>query len=492
MLSLAHAVILLIAAILVVAALVVWVFASAFRKVGPNRALIVSGAGGVRVIRGGGAYVFPLLQMAQELSLETIAYDIVPDQALYTAQGIGVKVEAVSQVKVRSDREGILTAAEQLLSKAPADRETSIRHIIEGHMRSVIGQLELESLLKDPERVIKQMQEVCTSDLTKMGLELVSFNLKRISDGSGYIENLGRPHIAAIQKAAAIAQAAAERDVAIAKAEAQRQEAEAIATSTALKVAADAKAESARSAAARDVALSKAEADRDVAVRTADLQAAAADSKARQERAYDFAKQAQEAKFSQQQLAVQESKTALRQAELVAEVVRPAEAAREKQRVDAEGARQQRILAAQAEAEARLAAAKADAEAVRLRAEAEAEATRLRGQAEADAIRARAAALAEYPREALTRDLLQALPDLVREMAKPMEKIGKVTIVSQDGSAGMHRLTDEVTRLLVQAPALIEAATGVSLQELLRPAGPSAGTSQKGGTGADGIGRGGT
>ena len=90
-----------------------------FRKVGPNQALIVYGFGGTRIVQGGAGLVVPMIQQAQELSLELMSFDVAPQQDLYTKQGVAVTVEAVAQIKVKSDRESIQTAAEQFLTKTP-------------------------------------------------------------------------------------------------------------------------------------------------------------------------------------------------------------------------------------------------------------------------------------------------------------------------------------------------------------------------------------
>src|SRR5689334_3678754 len=110
--------------IVVVAAFAI--VASMLRKVGPNQALIVYGVGGTKVVKGGGAIVWPLIQSARELSLELMSFDVAPTQDLYTSQGVAVKVEAVTQIKVKSDPVSILTASEQFLNKNPLDRENLI------------------------------------------------------------------------------------------------------------------------------------------------------------------------------------------------------------------------------------------------------------------------------------------------------------------------------------------------------------------------------
>ena len=100
--------------------LMMWIIGNLFRRVGPNRALIVYGWGGTHIVTGGGSVVWPLFQSFQELSLELMSFDVAPEQQLYTSQGVAVAVEAVSQIKVKSDPESIRTAAEQFLTKPPA------------------------------------------------------------------------------------------------------------------------------------------------------------------------------------------------------------------------------------------------------------------------------------------------------------------------------------------------------------------------------------
>src|ERR1700734_3504305 len=119
-------------------------FGRLFRKAGPNQALIVYGFRGTRIIKGRGTVIFPMVESARELSLELMSFDVAPQQDLYTMQGVGVTVEAVAQIKVKSDQESILTAAEQFLTKTPAQREGLIRLVMEGHLRGIIGKTTVE------------------------------------------------------------------------------------------------------------------------------------------------------------------------------------------------------------------------------------------------------------------------------------------------------------------------------------------------------------
>src|SRR6266496_4454725 len=194
-----------------------------YRKAGPHEALIVYGLGGTHVVVGHGKVVFPMVQICRELSLELMSFDVAPQQDLYTKQGVAVTVEAVAQIKVKSDNESILTASEQFLTKTPDQREGLIRLVMEGHLRGIIGQLTVEEIVKQPEMVADRMRSTCADDMNKMGLEVVSFTIKEVRDKNDYITNMGRPDVARIKRDADVAAAEAERDTAIKRAVAQRE-----------------------------------------------------------------------------------------------------------------------------------------------------------------------------------------------------------------------------------------------------------------------------
>src|SRR5881398_570930 len=196
-----------------------------YRKVGPNEALIRYGMGGTQVYCGKGALIFPMVQTCRDLSLELMSFDVAPQQNLYTKQGVAVTVEAVAQIKVKSDKESILTAAEQFLSKEPNQREGLIRLVMEGHLRGIIGQLTVEEIVKQPEMVGDRMRSTCADDMNKMGLEVISFTIKEVRDKNEYIINMGRPDVARIKRDADVAAAEADRDTAIKRALAQRESA---------------------------------------------------------------------------------------------------------------------------------------------------------------------------------------------------------------------------------------------------------------------------
>src|ERR1700756_364812 len=160
--------------------LLMGVFAKLYRKAGPNEALIVYGLRGPRVIKGHGTVILPMVESCRQLSLELMSFDVAPQQDLYTKQGVAVTVEAVAQIKVKSDPESIRTASEQFLTKSPPDREALIRLVMEGHLRGIIGQLTVEEIVKQPEMVADRMRSTCADDINKMGLEVISFTLKEV------------------------------------------------------------------------------------------------------------------------------------------------------------------------------------------------------------------------------------------------------------------------------------------------------------------------
>src|SRR5215510_3961929 len=197
--------------------------ATLYRKAGPHEALVVYGFRGTRVVKGHGTVIFPMIEACRQLSLELMSFDVAPVQDLYTKQGVAVTVEAVAQIKVKSDPVSIQTASEQFLTKTADQRDGLIRLVMEGHLRGIIGQLTVEQIVKQPEMVADRMRSTCADDMTKMGLEVVSFTIKEVRDKNEYITNMGRPDVARIKRDADVAAAEAERDTAIKRALAQRE-----------------------------------------------------------------------------------------------------------------------------------------------------------------------------------------------------------------------------------------------------------------------------
>jgi flotillin len=210
----------LIPVVLVVVILII--FATRYRTAKADRAMIVTGARikeGSRIVKTGGVYVWPIIQNAEFLSLRVQTVEVRTPE-MYTSEGFPVMVEGVAQIKVKGDEESIAVAAEHFLGKP----EEEIRHVamqmLEGYLRSILGQITMEEIYKNRDKLAKSVQEMAVSDLNKMGLQIISFSIKDVKDTTGYLEALGQSQIASLKRDAEIAKANALRDEQVAKAKA--------------------------------------------------------------------------------------------------------------------------------------------------------------------------------------------------------------------------------------------------------------------------------
>src|SRR5581483_2911509 len=429
-----------------------------YRKAGPHEALIVYGFGGTRVVVGHGKVVFPMVQVCRELSLELMSFDVAPQQDLYTKQGVAVTVEAVAQIKVKSDLESIQTAAEQFLTKTSEQRESLIRLVMEGHLRGIIGQLTVEQIVKEPEMVGERMRSTCADDMTKMGLEVVSFTIKEVRDKNEYIVNMGRPDVARIKRDADVAAAEADRDTAIKRAEAMRASAVAKAQADQERVLAETLSQA-----------KQAEAQRDLDIKKANYLETVKRQQAQADKAYEIQTNvmqqqviAEQVKVQQvekeQQVLVQDAEIKRRERELIATVLKQAEI--ERQRIETLALAEKQRLIAEAEGHAA---------STRAQGEAEAEIIFKKGEAEAKAMNVKAEAFQEYNQAAVVDKLFTSMPEVVRALASPLANVDKITVVSTGNgdAAGMNKITGDIAKMAAQVPALFETLSGMSMGELL-------------------------
>src|SRR5881398_3215992 len=450
---------LIIAGLMVLAIMLLMsALARLYRKAGPHEALVVYGFGGTRVVKGHGTIVMPMIENFHALSLELMSFDVAPQQDLYTKQGVAVTVEAVAQIKVKSDTESIWTAAEQFLTKTDQEREGLIKLVMEGHLRGIIGQLTVEEIVKQPEMVGDRMRSTCADDMNKMGLEVISFTIKEVRDKNEYIINMGRPDVARIKRDADVAAAEADRDTAIKRALAQRESAVAKAQADQDRVLAE------------TLSLAKqAEAQRDLEVKRAQFLEVTKRQQAQADKAYDIQTNimqqqvvAEQVKVQQvekeQQVKVQEAEIARREKELIATVLKQAEI--ERQRIETLAAAEKQRLMAEAEGHA---------SAIRQQGEAEAEIIFKKGEAEAKAMNVKAEAYQEYNQAAVIDRLFASMPEMVKALAAPLANVDKITIVSTGNgeAAGMNKITGDVAAMAAQIPALFETLSGMNMSELL-------------------------
>src|SRR6478672_3129927 len=429
-----------------------------YRKAGPHEALVVYGFRGTRVVKGHGTIIFPMVELCRGLSLELMSFDVAPQQDLYTKQGVAVTVEAVAQIKVKSDTESVLTASEQFLTKTDQEREGLIRLVMEGHLRGIIGQLTVEEIVKQPEMVSDRMRSTCADDMNKMGLEVISFTIKEVRDKNEYIINMGRPDVARIKRDADVAAAEADRDTAIRRALATREAAVAKAQADQERVLAETLSQA-----------KQAEAQRDLEIKRAQYLEVTKKQQAQADKAYDIQANimqqqvvAEQVKVQQvekeQQVKVQEAEINRREKELIATVLKQAEI--ERQRIE---------TLANAEKARLMAEAEGHASSIRQQGEAEAEIIFKKGEAEAKAMNVKVEAFQEYNQAAVIDRLFASMPEVVRALASPLANVDKITIVSTGNgdASGMNKITGDITKMAAQVPALFETLSGMPLSELL-------------------------
>ncbi|MFB7662792.1 SPFH domain-containing protein [Kitasatospora sp. NPDC056138] len=455
----------LIGAVGAVVALVVivTVFKLMWRVAEPNEALVISGSRhraegvgesmGFRIVTGRGTLVTPGVQVVRRLSLDLNEADL--DVECVTSQGIPVHVKGVVIFKVGDDAVSIANAARRFLDQQKLMGQR-VHNVFAGHLRSIVGGLTVEDMIRDRERLTGETRAASGSEMEKLGLIIDSLQIQEILDPTGYITNLAAPHAAAVQRDARIAAAAADR----------------------------AATEAEQEAFAR-----KAEATRNSGIQQAGYQAEMDTAAARALQAGPLAQAA-----ARQEVVVQETKVAELEAhrkeqQLQADVRKPADARAYETRTKAEADRDARISAAQALAKETELKAAAEANRVKIAAGAEAEATRARGLAaaeatkatgqaeaaaaeakglaqaeaaralglaEAEAIKARAAALAENQEAVVAQQLAENWPEIVRAGAEAFGNVDHMVLLN--GADGMGEMF---------AKALTMGGTGLGLARQL-------------------------
>ena len=457
----------------------VFAYSSRVKKVGPNEVLVISGRGsgrrdisGVeskyRIVTGGRTFVWPVLERVDDLSLELMTIDVTtPD--VPTVQGVPVTVDGVAQIKIGSDENSIRTAAIQFLSTTQAEIQHVAHETLAGHLRAILGTLTVEQLYRDREAFAQKVQEVSGEDMASMGMEIVSFVIKDISDREGYLEALGRPRIAQVKRDATIGEAEAARDATIESARA-RQEGESAKFTSETRIAESRKEyEVQKSAYEADINRKRAEAELAYT-----LQQNIVNQQVKAEQVQI------EVVEKQKQIEVQEQEALRKEKELLATVRRPADAERYKVQTLAEARQFQLQTEATGEAEAIRRRGEAEADANKARGLAEAEVLRQRGLAQAEVLREQGLAEAEatlkkahaweqYTQAAVVQQILDKLPEIAAAISEPLSKTDRVVIISSgDGEgAGASKLTHDVTNIIAQVPATIEALTGIDLTEAL-------------------------
>lgn len=448
------------------------VFANRYHKVGPNEVLVISGGRrrkdgqAFRIVRGGGTFVFPAIERVDMLSMEVMTIDVVTHR-VYTVQGVPITVDGVAQVSIDPTDTAIRTAAQLFLSKTEDEIRNVALQTLEGHLRAILGTLTVEEVYRDRDAFAQQVQEVSSGDMAAMGLRIISFTIRDIQDDQGYLDALGQKRTAEVKRDAAIGQAEAARDATIKSAQARQE------------------GETAKYVAETRIAESQ---------KTYAVQKAAYDQETNQNRAIaDLAYKLQETKTSQlvkeqeiqievvakqKEIEVQQQEALRKEKELEATVRKPAEAERYRIETLAGAEKFKRLTEAEGQAAATQAIGEGDAAATRARGLAEAEIVQAKGLAEAEVVRATGLAMAEsmekkadawkqYNQAAIIQQLIEALPQVAAAISEPLSKTDRIVVISSGGEAGSgagaSKVTADVTNIVAQLPATIEALTGVDL-----------------------------
>jgi uncharacterized membrane protein YqiK len=349
-----------------------------YRVPAPDQTMLISGGrygrGGqpFRVVTGHGAFILPFFRKVRFLTLAMCESEVA--ETCVTRQGISLNVRAVIAFKVGNDEESIINAGQRFLSDQD-QMSTLTGRIFAGHLRSIIGSMTVEEIVTERQKLAIEVLDGSKAEMIKIGLIVDSLQIQSIDDmNSGYIDNMAAPHNAAIRRQAQIAQAQANQAAAEAQQESERRQAEYVRQTQVVQANYKAQVDTAQAEASQAGPLAQAQAQMGVLA-------------------------------AQTELAHRQAE--LRQRQLVAEVVRPAEAEAEKVRI----------------------LAQADAERVKLQAE----------------------AAASHQRIALDRMLIEQLPQIVREAAGGLSGANVSVLNGADG------LSEVAAGLVSQGMAILDS-----------------------------------
>lgn len=445
--------------------LIVWLIASRYKVSRPSEAYIITGQkgkavtnpetglvstdlSGQKVVMGGGVFVIPFIQRLHVLDLSSRRIMVTIRNAV-SGQGVKLNLDGVAIVKVGGNVDSIRAAAQRFLMQQ-GEIETFTQETLAGSLRSIVGSLSVEQIIRDRAAFAQRVADESESSLTGQGLVLDTFQIQDITDDGSYLSDLGRPESARVGQVAAIAEAEARRE-----------------------------AEQAQIRASEEIAVSQ----RQLVLKQAEIQSETDAARAQADAAGPLSQAERDQAIYAEQEKVAVRQAALKDRQLDAEVRKPADARRYEIETEAQGRRQSEIYEAEARKAASIAAAEAESERQRLtglgeqsRRIAEAEAVRAEGQAQADSIAAvgkaeaeamdlRAAAFEKYNEAAVLQMLIEVLPQVAEKVAAPMSAIDKLTVVSSEGASALPR---QVNDNVLQTVEMMKNTTGIDLLDVLQ------------------------
>jgi flotillin len=390
-------------------------------KVRDERGQVMSSPGdrGVKVVVGGGTFIRPLLDRVGKLKLTARQINVQLADAV-TSQGIKVQVQGVATFKIGRDVESLRNAAERFLDAKPEQVDSIVKNVLEGSLRSIVGTLTIEELIRDRQKLLQQVQDAAKGDLATSGLQIDAFTIQSFSDESNYIELLGQQSVSTVTRDARMVKATTDQEAAVREAESQQV---------------------------------KINAGRDVALREAETKTQVAAAQARADQAGPLAQAEAQQEVVRKQTELAQLEADRKEKELLSSTVKPAAA--EAQAV---------IAKAEGDKRAKIASAEADAETTRLEGGAEAQIVLTKGEAEAKALAMRADAYKQFNEAAIIQTVLAALPDIVRAAAEPMGHIDSLTVMSADGASDIVK---NATRAMIESTTAIKGLTGLDVPNLI-------------------------
>ncbi|MDR1531701.1 MAG: flotillin family protein [Clostridiales bacterium] len=461
---------------------------SMWKRIPQDKAAVVTGLK-KRVISGGGTLIIPVLERMDVISLENIPLNINTTGAM-TIQGVPITATGVAVIKVRNEKNSILSAMEQFHTGKEETtnqrmRET-VNSVLEGKLREIVGKMTVEGIYRDREAFSQQVRDVADSNLSTMGFELIAFTIKEITDTNGYLEALGAPQIANVKKEAAIAKAEADRDAKVRIAEAAKAGEEARLRAETQIAEAQKVKDVQQSLYLKESQTAKADADVAYEIQQNKMRKSIIETNAdaeilKQQREQGIAAEEMEVSVARERKNIElaQTKADAKKRQLEETVINPAEAAQREALLRAEAAKIKAIKDAEAASEAKKldAAAQAyqieiigtkEAEIIKTRGEAEAEAIRLKLEAEAVGMQKKAEAYKQYGEAAVIQMVVEALPEMAKHIAAPVGNIDKVIVWDEGAGDGPIKMAKTVTKTLAATMESVNEMTGVDIKNILR------------------------
>ncbi len=470
----------IITIILIVAAIIILLFAISYVKAPPDTAYIITGPRKQRVLIGRAGFRIPFLQRVDKLPLNLIQVDIKTPDAVPTSEFINIFVDGVANIKIGSSKEDIALASQIFLQQKLTGIQAIAKEVLEGNMREIIGQMKLTDLVHNRDLFAEKVKDNAMQDMARMGLQIINLTIQNFSDKENVIQNLGVDNITQIQKDAQIARANSERDVKIAQA---------AALEMANKASVEAQTKIIQQNTDYELKKSELKKQSDTAAADADAAYKIEEQKRLEEINVaqinaDIAKREREVELGQKEVELQEK-------QLAAQINKKADAEKYATEQQAQAELFQRQRAAEAEkfelaqkAEAQKLQAEAEkivkqraAEAMKIQAEAERYASEQKalgieavGKAEAEAIEKKAEAMKKMGEASVLQLILDSnvLPEIVRASSEPLAAAySKIDGITMYGEGNTTKLAEEITNNSSQIISSVEKSLGIDLKSVL-------------------------